>query len=1102
VGLIDWFIDRPAVANLLAFLLLAGGIFALNQTRQETLPNVPLERIGVVSELPSASPSEVEQRLCYPLETAIATVEGVTDIRSESREGVCSITVDVVEGENAGEVRDRMAARVQALSNLPPDATAAKVEEVVFRNRVARLLVVGGDQPMRLHSIARQLRSELLALPEISEVRLEGLPEREISLTVSRQNLHRYDLTLQEIADAIDKDTGRVPGGMMRGPEQNSLLLAGRTPESAEAYGDVVVRRGRDGEALHFRDLGQVEDGFHRDAMGLWLDGQRAVALDVYRIGQQDVVATVEAVYQFLDQARLPDGVTLQIWQDDAKQYLDRSSLLWTNALQGLVLLVLLLGVFFGLRLSFWVAAGIPVAMIGACMILPLTGGSLNTISLFAFILVLGIVVDDAVIVGESVADQIRLQGPGRQAVRDGTVRVALPIVVAVVTTALSFTPMLFLPGPEGEFMRIVPIIAITVLALSLMESLLILPSHLKHASSGNRRGSWLEPLERMSDRVNQRFEALVRRHVEPMVQGLLHWRLAVLTGFFGLFLLCFALMHSGWLSVTMFSNVAGDRVIADLRFTEGTSGQRVLEATRALQLSASDLQRQLTNERGEPLITSVLAEQGRRDNYSTAHDPSAQLRARVSLALAPGESPLPPDEIANAWRRSFMAPEGVVSMRFHTSINQIKPDIHVNLYHPDPDTLMAMSAELESLLASLEGVYEIGNNMRAGFTELDLRLRPGGELAGLDEGSLGEQVRMAFQGVEIDRLPMGDHDVPVVLRLPDEQTNSLWHLEQLPVSMAPGNEPDARAGKDNTRAPLSVLADIQAHRTPAVIPHYDRKTSATVTAYVETAISSPGKVMAHLQQSWLNELPERWPGASWETAGKPVAIGMFLDYLTASYLVAMVAMFFVLTMMFGNYWQPLLIVAAIPFGLVGAVLGHAALGLDLTLWSVVGMVAVSGVVINDNLVLIDRINDHRKTTKTLVDAIRLGIRDRVRPIVLTTLTTFLAVMPLAFETNPQAGFLVPMAVSLGFGVMFASLTTLLLVPCLMVLGSDAGEWLGRQVARLRRSSEADSVDQAYQAGVLAGELASRAGSTPVNPYRDDVLAASWEAGVGDANPV
>jgi len=260
--------------------------------------------------------------------------------------------------------------------------------------------------------------------------------------------------------------------------------------------------------------------------------------------------------------------------------------------------------------------------------------------------------------------------------------------------------------------------------------------------------------------------------------------------------------------------------------------------------------------------------------------------------------------------------------------------------------------------------------------------------------------------------------------------------------------------------------------------------------------------VMAHLQQSWLNQLPERWPGASWETAGKPVAIGMFLDYLTASYLVAMVAMFFVLTMMFGNYWQPLLIVAAIPFGLVGAVLGHAALALDLTLWSVVGMVAVSGVVINDNLVLIDRINDHRKTTKTLVDAIRLGIRDRVRPIVLTTLTTFLAVMPLAFETNPQAGFLVPMAVSLGFGVMFASLTTLLLVPCLMVLGSDAGEWLGRQVARLRRSSEADSVDQAYQAGVLAGELASRAGSTPVNPYRDDVLAASWEAGVGDANPV
>lgn len=1076
---IAWFIERPAVANLLAVFLLAGGMLALHQTRQETLPNVPLERIGVVAELPAASPREVEQRLCYPLETSLATVEGLSDIRSESREGVCSITVDVEEGESTSEVRQRMAARVQALTNLPRDASTPKVEEVVFRNRVARLLVVGDEEPRILHEVAWRLRGELLSAPEIADVRLEGLPEREISLTVNRDSLYRHDLTLMGIASALDSGLGRTPGGLMRGSDGEALVMAGNVANTSDAYGDVVVRRTDRGEELRFDHIGQVQDGFSRDAMAAWLDGHQAVALDVYRIGDQDVMATVEAVHRFVRSAILPDGISLQLWQDDARQYLERSSLLWSNALQGLVLLVLLLGLFLGLRLAFWVGAGIPVAMIGACIILPLTGGSLNTISLFAFILVLGIVVDDAVIVGESIEHETRHGGASPTAVKVGTARVALPIAVAVLTTALSFVPMLFLPGPEGEFMRVVPIIAITVLGLSLVESLWILPSHLNHAvrQSSGKTSEW-------SQRVNARFDAVVSLRLKPVVAGMLRWRLPLALGFCGLFLFCGSLLHSGWLGVTMFSNVAGDRVMADLRFAEGTSSQQVLEATRALQQSAMELQEALDDGEGGSPITAILAEQGRRDNYSTAHDPSAHLRVRVSLALPGGEQDLAPDDIARLWRQSFTAPEGAVSLRFHTSINQIRPDIHINLYHPEPDTLMTMAGELESALGKLDGVYEIDNNMRSGFTEIGLRVKPGARLGGLTEEELGQQVQAAFQGREVDRLPQGDHDVPVVLRLPQEQSSSLWHLEQLPVHLEGG-----------AVAPLGALAELQVRKTPAIIPHYDRKPAATVTAYVDPGVSSPGKAMSRLQDELLAELPLRWPGASWQQAGKPVAIGMFLDYLMTSYVVALLAIFFVLTMMFGNYSQPLLIVAAIPFGMVGAILGHALLGLDLTLWSVIGMVAVSGVVINDNLVLIDRINWHCKERIGIREAIALGITDRIRPIVLTTLTTFLAVAPLAIETNPQAGFLVPMAVSLGFGVLFASITTVILVPCLIVLGQDGAGWLRWQLSRLRRATEGDSVEQAY----VAGERAHHGGYPARNPYRDEVLAASWEAGFNDA---
>ncbi|TBW57638.1 efflux RND transporter permease subunit [Marinobacter halodurans] len=1074
------FIDRPAVANLLAILLLAGGLLALHQTRQETLPNVPLERIGVVSELPAASPREVEQRLCYPLETALATVEGVTNIRSESREGLCSITVDVVEGESSSDVRSRMAARVQTLTDLPGDATVPKVEEVVFRNRVARLLVVGDVEPRVLHEVAWRLRGELLAVPEIADVRLEGLPDREISLTVGRDSLYRHDLTLTGIARALENGLGRIPGGLMRGRDREALVSAGHAVTTPDAYADVVIRRTDDGEELRFGDIGRVEDGFGRDAMAAWLDGHRAAALDVYRIGNQDVMDTAEAVHRFVDGAKLPAGISLQLWQDDARQYRDRSGLLWSNALQGLVLLVLLLGLFLGLRLAFWVGAGIPVAMIGACIILPLTGGSLNTISLFAFILVLGIVVDDAVIVGESIEHEARHHGHSTTAVRIGVVRVALPIAVAVLTTALSFVPMLFLPGPEGEFMRVVPIIAITVLGLSLVESLWILPSHLNHAvrrRTGMASG-W-------SQRMNTGFDAAVSRYLGAAVAPMLRWRLPIALVFFGLFLFCASLLHSGWLGVTMFSNVAGDRVMADLRFAEGTSSQQMLEATRALQQSAMTLQEALGDEGRASPITAILAEQGRRDNYSTARDPSAHLRVRVSLALRPGDRDLSPDDIARRWRRVFTAPEGVVSVRFHTSLNRIRPDIHINLYHPDPDTLMTMAGELETALGQLDGVFEIDNNMRSGFTEIGLQVRPGARLGGLTEEELGRQVQAAFQGTQIDRLPQGDHDVPVVLRLPQEQSSSLWQLGQLPVHLEGG-----------AVAPLQVLAELKVHRTSAIIPHYDGKPAATVTAYVDPAVSSPGRVMARLQDDLLGELAHRWPGARWQQAGKPVAINLFLNYLTTSYVLALLAMFFVLTMMFGNYSQPLLIVAAIPFGMVGAILGHALLGLDLTLWSVIGMVAVSGVVINDNLVLIDRINQLRLERTGMRQAIALALAQRIRPILLTTLTTFLAVAPLAFETNPQAGFLVPMAVSLGFGVLFASATTVILVPCLIVLGQDGAVWVRGQWFRLRRATEKDSVEQAYR----AGKFARRGGQMAGNPYRDAVLAASWEAGFNDAD--
>lgn len=1074
---IEWFTRNPAVANLLALLLLVGGFLAIPQTRQETLPNLPLDRIGVVAELPAASPEVIEQTLCAPLETALYTIEGIDNIRSESREGLCSITVDVMEGYDSGEVRDRMAARVETLGNLPPDAKEPVVEEAVYRNRVARLLVVAEAKPRALHQAAWQLRDQLLDHPAIVDVELEGLPRREVAVEVSREDLYRYDLTFAGIANAVSGNLGRSSGGMLRGAQANALILSGETVTDPEHYRDVIVRRTDEGERLALGDFAFVRDGFSRDAMAAWFNGRPAVALDVYRIGDQDVVETAEAVHRFVRDATMPRGMELILWRDDSRQYRDRSDLLWKNALQGLIMLILLLAVFFGLRLSAWVGLGIPVAMIGACVILPMTDFSFNTISLFAFILVLGIVVDDAVIVGESVDDQARRLGPGIEAVLEGVRRVALPITVAVVTTAIGFLPMMFLPGPEGDLMRVVPVVAITVLALSLVESLWILPSHLAHSMSRAQSVSG-----RFSQRVNRWFDQQVRRRVLPFMGAALNARALVLLVFLSMFVLCVALLHSGWLSITFQSQVTGNKVMADVEFPPGTSSHRVLRATETLQASAQALREALHKAHGQAIVDDIYVEQGRRNNHSTAHDPGAYLRARVTVAMAGGDLPVTPDEVRARWRRLQPEMAGAVSMRFHSTINRVLPDLHVNLYHPDLERLEAMSRALERELREIAGVFEVANGMSSRFSEINLQVRPGARLGGLTEAELGDQVQSGFQGIVIDQLPQGDHEVPVVLRLPADQSDSMGHLEQLPVRLS-----------DQSLAPLVALASPERRERPAVIQHYDRNRSVSVTAYVNTRVTSPGRVMAFLEEGFLADLSEQWPGARWSVAGKPISISRFVNHLTVGYGAALLAMFFVLTMMFGRYWQPLLILMAVPFGMVGAFLGHLLLGFELTLWSIIGVVAVSGVVINDNLVLIDHANYLRARYDSQREALLEALAGRVRPIMLTTLTTSLAVAPLAFETSPQAAFLVPMAISLGFGVLFASLTTIFMVPAMIMAAEDVVKLMRRARARGRTVSEQDSVEEAYQIGLQAAETGA-----PSNPYANEVLRASWEAGVSD----
>ena len=1078
---IDWFARKPAVANLLMLMLLAAGIAALQHTRQETLPNVPLDRIGINVTWPQATPRAVENMVCAPVENAIHGVEGTTALISEAREGGCTLQVDVREGHQTRQVLEAVRASLESVDSLPAEASRPRARELVVRNRVARLILSGSLSEADLHRLAHRVREDLLARDVISSVDVENLPEREMTVAVNRADLYRFGMTFGEIARQARRGVDRIAGGLLRSDRGEFLLEAGRRPDSAGEFARVPVRQGERGDILRLGDVGEVRDGFSRDGMKAWYDGRPAVAVDIFRVGGQNVLEVAEAVKTYQANASLPPGADLRVWRDDARRFRDRADLLQRNAVQGLLLLTLVLAVFLSARLAGWVALGIPVAMLGACVVLPLAGASLNTISLFAFILVLGVVVDDAVIVGESI-DLARRRGrTGTDAAIAGAREVARPIFFAVLTTALAFAPMLFLPGPEGALMQVIPLVVIAILALSLVESLWILPAHLSRNPIPSR---WLDRQDGFAERINARLENALDRWFRPALRFALRWRYVLITAFSGLVLFCLALVHSGWLTMVLFSRVEGDRVMAEVTFPQGVAVERIRSEVHELRDSASELAAELKQETGREIIEHVFAEQGVRQKVSNASDPVARHRARVSLALPRGEIPLSARAIAQRWRNMHGGVADALSVQFHASLMRVKPDIHLNVYHPELKVLDEISRKVALELQRFRGVHEVANSLTAQRTVIDIELLPAGRQAGLDADSLGRQVRRAFHGIELDRLHRDGREVPVMLRLAAPDSQSLADLARLPVTLPSG-----------ARTILEAVAELHSRDTPAMISHYDRRRNATLTGFVDERVTSPREVMAALEAGPLAQLMNEYPQASWGVAGKPEAIERFLDYLKTSYLLALAAIFFVLTVLFGSWGQPVLVMIAIPFGLVGAFLGHFALDYRITLWSLVGVIAVSGVVVNDNLVLLDRINQLRAAGHRLREAVEEAAVRRFRPIMLTTLTTFAGVTPLMLETSAQARFLIPMAVSLAFGVLFATLISLVLVPSLCLAGNDVRErWQWR---RAGAPDDNDSVDRAYQ----HGRRAARYDPSTANPYANAVLNSAWEAGFRDAEP-
>ena len=1093
---IHWFAHNPVAANLFMLSIFLLGALAIPETRMELIPNVSLERISIQTTLRGASVETVEASLCKPLENRVYDIPGTLDLTSTSYEGQCAITLDVAEGYKTKDILDQVNNRIQSYDSLPEEASLPLVKELNVRNRVAKLIVSSSSDYSDLTKTARQIRNELLEFDNISIIDLEDIKDSKIEISIPSHNLEKYNLTFAHINQLIRQQTGQLPGGLLKTLEGDVLITAQAARDDAEAYRNIIVASDEHGSEITLRDIAIIRDNRHSQQSQASFDHNPAVSMDIYRIGDQNIIDIAATLNAYIEEKHLADSMKLYVWQDDSKHFKSRIDLLLDNAFTGLLLLFIVLLLFLNARLSFWVSLGIPVSFFGCLFLLPIFDVSINVISLFAFILVLGIVVDDAVVVGESVHQQNQLGRYGIDGSLKGTYQVYKPIFFAIATSIVAFLPLLFLPGPEGKLMQAIPIVVICTLIFSLLESVYILPAHL----SGNKPQSqdktnklyWPNKvLTKIQGVFSQALDSFINNVYQPVLIQSLKNKSTVIMGFTMTFFLFMVLLSTGWMKIALFSAIEADVVIASVTFPKGSARIKTENAVDKLKLAAQQLSQETHNE-GQPAIAHVYAVIGPKDKISNQNlsqdlDHTAQVTLElndVSTRQFSGQ------QLLTRWRELVGDIVDSEQLKFSASLNPAKPDINIEFSGYDLEQLSQAAQALKIKLTEYQGTFDVRDSLNSIKQQAHIQLKDNAITLGMTLEDVLLQVNNSYQGDTVQTIQTQNDEISVWLGLPVNERASLWHLENLPIYIQ-GRE----------YVPLSSIADIEYRQGKNSIKRYEQKRIISVSAYVNPKLNSVFQIQNDLKSHQLDQLVSQYPDVKWSTSGQQKSIAVFLKVLLKGYLVAVIVMYLMMAILFSSYSQPLLVLFAIPFGLLGSIIGHLLLNMELTLWSFVGMVAVSGVVVNDNLVLMDYINQQRKQATPVFNAVCSAGKKRFRPILLTSLTTFAGLTPLILETSIQAQFLIPMAVSLAFGVLFATFISLLLVPASYLL---LDEWQlkiknwGKSIED--QLGDSDLVELAYQKGYEQGSSSKRTIIRPnSSPYQDDVLNSSWEAGWQDS---
>jgi len=1027
--MIAWFARNHVAANLLMASILIAGLTSLSsRISLEVFPSIEIDVVNISVALPGATPEDVERGVAIRIEEAVQDLEGIERLSSRSIEGSTSISIDISSDYNPQKMLEEVKARVDALNTLPPDVERPVIGIAQRKREVISVVVAGDYSEKEIREYAELVRDEITNLPGITQVELDGVRSYEIRIEVSPDRLRQYNLTLRDISNAISANSLDLSAGNIRTDGGDVLIRSRSQSYHRDEFDNIVIKTNENGSIIRLADIAVVHDEFDETPLRSRFNGKTAAMIEVYRIGDQSAIKVAKSVRDYIElkQDSLPHGFKLTYWDDDSQIVKNRLKTLTNSAIQGGVLVFLLLTLFLRPSIAFWVFIGIPISFMGAFIVMPFLGVTLNILSLFGFILVLGIVVDDAIVTGENVYRHLRVTDDGLDAAINGTREVAIPVTFGVLTTIAAFAPLGFIEGHRGALFAQIPAIVIPVLLFSLIESKYVLPAHLKHISLKNTAKQ--SALSRWQNAFADGFERLILLRYQPILTFCLRHRLATLAVYIGIFIIVLAFVSSGWTRFVFFPRIASETARATLEMPVGTPFEVTDRHVQLMTEAAKKLQEKYYDKStGESIILDILSSTG-----SGGRGASGSHVGGVRFEIIPPEkreSDITIRQLVNEWRKLIGPIAGAQSLTFRAEIGRGGDPIDIQLSGNSLRELKDIAEQVKTQLTAYPSVFDISDSLTDGKEELQIELRPEGLVLGLTTNNVIKQVRDAFYGIEVQRIQRGRDDVRVFVRYPIDERNSLQNLQSILI--------DAPNGR---RIPFSHIAQVKPGRSPSAIYRIDRFRTINVTADVNKQKANMKLLQADMA-TYLDDLTAQYQGVRYSFEGEAKEQRKSFDSMTIGLILVLFVIYLLLAIPFKSYFQPLIVMSVIPFGFIGAVAGHWIMGMDLSIMSLLGLMALVGVVVNDSLVLVDYINKTRqRTTQSLMSAVVNAGAARFRPVMLTSLTTVFGLGPLIFEKSTQAQFLIPMAVSLGFGILFATLITLILVPIIYLLSEDLNQ--------------------------------------------------------------